>query len=146
LTNIYLVNGGEVAIDNLTIAQGGIGPWRRDFENGFVLVNPLQQPQTFSAADLAGKLNRTGVHRINGTQAPDVNNGQAVTDSLTLRPFDAIILLLIRFAPRCQITMRRIHPWWEPEGVPDAGQPPVRPSQPLVWSGRVVAQACRKLT
>ncbi|HTX37831.1 MAG TPA: hypothetical protein VME43_22535, partial [Bryobacteraceae bacterium] len=91
--NIYLVNGGEVAIDNLTIAQGGVGPWRRDFQNGFVLVNPLQQAYTFSAADLAGSLNRTGIHRISGTQAPDINNGQAVTDELTIASFDAIILL-----------------------------------------------------
>jgi len=85
--------GGKVAIDNIHIYQGGMGAWRRDFENGFVLVNPLQNPQTFSAVDLAGALNRTGIHRINGTQAPDINNGQAVTADLTLGPFDAIILL-----------------------------------------------------
>ncbi len=85
--------GGQIAIDNFTVYQGGVGPWRRDFENGFVLVNPLAQPHTFSAADLAGTLHRTAVHRINGTQAPDINNGQPVTDSLTLGPFDAIILL-----------------------------------------------------
>jgi uncharacterized protein (TIGR03437 family) len=90
--------GGKIAIDNLTIARGGAGPWRRDFENGFVLVNPLLQPHTFSAAELAGALNRTGVHRIKGTQAPDVNNGQPVTDSLTLAPFDAIVLLADRIA------------------------------------------------
>jgi hypothetical protein len=91
--NIYLDNGGEVAIDNLPIMQGGFGPWRRDFVNGFVLVNPLEQAYTFAASDLAGSLNRTGIHRINGTQAPDINNGQAVTGELTLAPFDAIILL-----------------------------------------------------
>ena len=91
--SIYVVNGGEVAIDNVTITEGNVGPWRRDFENGFVLVNPLAQPYTFSAADLAGNLNRTGIHRILGTQAPDVNNGQPVTGSLTLNSFDAIILL-----------------------------------------------------
>jgi uncharacterized protein (TIGR03437 family) len=87
------VGGGKVAIDNVRIVQGGVGPWRRDFEYGFVLVNPLAQPHTFSAADLAGNLNRTGIRRINGKQAPDVNNGQPVTDSLTLGPSDAIILL-----------------------------------------------------
>src|SRR5579885_1330186 len=63
------------------------------FENGFVLVNPLPQARTFSAAELAGTLHRTGIHRINGSQAPDINNGQAVTDDLTLGAFDAIILL-----------------------------------------------------
>ena len=91
---IYILDGGgEIAIDNFKIYQGGVGPWRRDFESGFVLVNPFSQPHTFSAADLAGSLNRTGIHRINGTQAPDINNGQAVTGDLTLGPFDAIILL-----------------------------------------------------
>jgi hypothetical protein len=85
--------GGQVAIDNLTIYQGGVGPWRRDFENGFVLVNPLSQPHTFSANDLAGSSSRTGIRRINGTQAPDINNGQAVIGGLTLGASDAIILL-----------------------------------------------------
>jgi uncharacterized protein (TIGR03437 family) len=88
--------GGKIAIDNLKIDRGGAGPWRRDFENGFVLVNPLLNPHTFSVAELAGTLNRTGIHRIKGTQAPDVNNGQPVTDSLTLAPFDAIVLLADR--------------------------------------------------
>lgn len=85
--------GGKIAIDNVKIYLGGVGPWRRDFENGFVLVNPFGQPQTFSAADLAGGLNRTGIHRINGTQALDINNGQPVSGDLTLGAFDAIILL-----------------------------------------------------
>jgi uncharacterized protein (TIGR03437 family) len=85
--------GGKVAIDNLRISRGGPGPWRRDFENGFVLVNPLLYPHTFSVTELAGRLNRTGIRRIKGTQAPEVNNGQAVTGDLTLGAFDAIILL-----------------------------------------------------
>jgi uncharacterized protein (TIGR03437 family) len=88
-----LSGGGKIAIDNVEIYQGGVGPWRRDFESGFVLVNPFAQPHTFSAAEIAGTLNRTGIHRIKGTQAPDINNGQLVNDSLTLGPFDAIIFL-----------------------------------------------------
>ncbi|HLK67611.1 MAG TPA: putative glycoside hydrolase [Bryobacteraceae bacterium] len=93
--SIYFTIGaaGKVAIDNIRITQNGTGPWRRDFENGFVLVNPFDDPHTFSAADLAGALNRTGIRRIRGTQAPDVNNGQRVTGSLTLAAFDAVILL-----------------------------------------------------
>ena len=85
--------GGKVAIDNVTIYQGGAGPWRRDFEGGFVLVNPFAQAHTFSAADLAGSFNRTGIRRINGSQAPEINNGQAVTGSLTLGSSDAMILV-----------------------------------------------------
>ena len=92
--SFYLVNGGgKVAIDNIKIFKGVSGPWRRDFENGFVLVNPYLTPYTFSASELAGTFKRTGIKRILGTQAPDVNNGQYVTGSLTLQPFDAIILL-----------------------------------------------------
>jgi uncharacterized protein (TIGR03437 family) len=92
--NILVLNGGgKVAIDNVKIYQGGVGPWRRDFENGFVLVNPFAQPHMFSATELAGALNRTRIHRILGTQAPDVNNGQPVTGDFTVGPFDAIILL-----------------------------------------------------
>jgi uncharacterized protein (TIGR03437 family) len=86
-------SGGRVAIDNIRITQNGTGAWRRDFENGFVVVNPFNQPHTFSAADLAGALNRTNIHRVKGTQAPDVNNGQPVADNLTLGAFDAVILL-----------------------------------------------------
>jgi uncharacterized protein (TIGR03437 family) len=85
--------GGSIAIDNFRIYQGGVGPWRRDFENGIAFVNPLSQPYTFTAAEIAGALNRTGMHRIKGTQAPDINNGQPVTGSFTVAPFDAIVLL-----------------------------------------------------
>jgi hypothetical protein len=85
--------GGKVAIDNIRVTQGGAGPWRRDFENGFVLVNPLHNSYTFTAEELSGLMGRTGIKRILGTQAPDVNNGLPVAESLTLQPFDAIILL-----------------------------------------------------
>jgi len=85
--------GGSIAIDNFRIYQGGVGPWRRDFENGIALVNPLSQPYAFTAAEIAGSLSRTGVRRIKGTQAPDVNSGQAVSGDLTIGPFDAIVLL-----------------------------------------------------
>lgn len=35
--------GGKIAIDNVQVIQGGAGPWRRDFENGFVLVIPCRR-------------------------------------------------------------------------------------------------------
>ncbi|MCH8297732.1 MAG: hypothetical protein IH873_06670 [Chloroflexi bacterium] len=87
------LGGGRVAIDDIRISEGGAGPWRRDFENGFVLVNPINVPHIFDAGELAGELGRTGIKRILGTQAPQVNNGQPVSGTLTLEPFDAIILL-----------------------------------------------------
>jgi hypothetical protein len=93
LTFQLLGGGGKVAVDNIRVYQGGADPWRRDFENGFVLVNPLSKPHTFTWIELTGSFNRTNIKRILGTQAPEVNNGQPVTDTLTLNPFDAIILL-----------------------------------------------------
>jgi uncharacterized protein (TIGR03437 family) len=90
--------GGKVSIDNMRIYRGGVGPWRRDFENGFVLVNSLEQPHTFSASELAGRFSRTNIRRIKGSQAPDVNNGQPITGDLTLGPMDAIVLLADRIA------------------------------------------------
>ena len=85
--------GGKIAVDNVRVTAGGAGPWRRDFENGFVLVNPINRSYTFNPEELAGQFNRTGIKRIKGTQAPDFNNGQPVTGTLTLKPFNAIILL-----------------------------------------------------
>jgi hypothetical protein len=93
LTFQLIGGGGKVAIDNIRVTQGGAGPWRRDFENGFVLVNPLNKPYTFTMDELSGDLERSGIKRILGTQSPEVNNGQSVVDNLVLQPFDAIILL-----------------------------------------------------
>jgi len=84
---------GVVAFDNIQIIEGGAGPWRRDFENGFLLVNPLPEPYTFTQSELSGCLGRTGIKRINGSQDRAVNNGKRVNGELTLAPFDAIILL-----------------------------------------------------
>jgi len=93
LTFQLIGGGGKVAIDNIRVTRGGAGPWRRDFERGFVLVNPLNKPYTFSLDELSGNFERTGIRRILGTQAPEVNNGQPVVEDLTLQPFDAIVLL-----------------------------------------------------
>jgi hypothetical protein len=96
-----LEGGGKVAVDNLKITKGGVGPWRRDFENGLVLINPLNLTYNFTAEELAGSFHRTGIKRIFGTQAPEVNNGQTVTAPLSLQPFSAIILLADRIGPAC---------------------------------------------
>jgi hypothetical protein len=62
--------------------QGGV--WRRDFDNGIVLVNPKGNgPQT---VNLGGTFKK-----LQGTQAPDVNDGSTVT-SVILQDRDGIIL------------------------------------------------------
>jgi len=77
---------------NLGAAQGASPPtaawqsgvWRRDYDNGIVLVNPKGNgPQT---VDLGGTF-----RKLSGTQDPATNNGLAVT-SVTLLDRDGIIL------------------------------------------------------
>jgi hypothetical protein len=94
------LSAGKVAIDDLVITEGGAGPWRRDFENGIVLVNPCRAPARFDLKTISGDLGRTVIRRINGTQAPEVNSGAPVTGELVLQPFDAIILLADHRAAR----------------------------------------------
>jgi putative glycosyl hydrolase-like family 15 (GHL15) protein len=59
------------------------GVWRRDFENGVVLVNPTAMTQTVSV--------EPGLRRLAGRQDAAVNNGSAVSQ-LALGPKDGIVL------------------------------------------------------
>ena len=61
------------------------GVWRRDFDNGIVLVNPKGNgPQTVTL--------ETSYIKIKGTQDPATNSGQTVT-TVTLKDRDGIVLL-----------------------------------------------------
>ncbi|MCX7030678.1 MAG: putative glycoside hydrolase [Spirochaetes bacterium] len=91
--SLFLSSAGRMAFDDIAVMEAGAGPWRRDFENGIVVVNPLRATQTIGVPQLAGDATRTGIRRIRGTQAPEVNSGAPVTDALVLEPFDAIVLL-----------------------------------------------------
>ena len=53
--------------------------WRRDFENGIVLVNPTPEAMFVSLAQIQGPLRRTNIRRIKGNQVPAWNSGAAVT-------------------------------------------------------------------
>jgi Hypothetical glycosyl hydrolase family 15 len=77
------------------------GVYRRDFENGVVLVNPRGNGAV--TVDLGEDF-----RRINGTQAPQINDGQA-TRTVSLKDRDGIVLL--RFNPQ---EMAKPKP---PEGV-----------------------------
>lgn len=57
--------------------------WRRDFENGIVLVNPAGAPRTVAVGP--------GLRRLSGGQDPAVNNGAAVSQ-VTLGAKDGIVL------------------------------------------------------
>ena len=75
------------AVDGPQLAPWSNGVYRREFQNGLVLVNPL------------GNGTRTvnvgaGWRRFQGTQDPVHNNGQAAS-SITLEAQDAILLVRV---------------------------------------------------
>jgi Hypothetical glycosyl hydrolase family 15 len=59
------------------------GVWRRDFQNGVVLVNPTSETRTVNV--------ESGLRRLAGTQDPAVNSGSAVSQ-VSIRPKDGIVL------------------------------------------------------
>jgi len=59
------------------------GVWRRDFQNGVVLVNPAIVSRKVTVG--------SGLRRLAGTQDPAVNDG-AVASQVTLGPKDGIVL------------------------------------------------------
>lgn len=76
-------NGG------LTVYQNGV--WRRDFQNGIVLVNPKGNgTQTVSL--------ETSYKHLSGSQDPSVNNGATVT-TVTLNDRDGVILQRLTSVP-----------------------------------------------
>lgn len=78
---------GNVWFNDVQLHTGGSDVFRRDFENGIVVVNGSWQTQT---VDLGGSF-----RKINGLQNPSFNDGSLVS-SVTLRPQDAIVLLRFR--------------------------------------------------
>jgi hypothetical protein len=75
---------GETWFDDVHFQQGATNVWRRDFENGSVLVNP-------SSFTLSVPLGAT-MRRIAGSVDPLVNNG-ATSATATLGPESALFLL-----------------------------------------------------
>ncbi len=94
--SLMLVSAGSLSFDDIMVTEGGAGPWKRDFENGIVVVNPLRRTVVIDQSELSGDFRRSGVHRIRGSQAPQVNSGAPVPGALTLEPFDAVVLLADR--------------------------------------------------
>lgn len=93
-----LTDTGSVAIDNVRLLEATGGVWRRDFENGIVLVNPTPEPLYVSQYEIAGPRNRTSIRRIRGTQVPTWNDGAPVTAGIWLGSGDGIVLLAARDA------------------------------------------------
>ena len=62
------------------------GIWSRSYSHGLVLVNPSSSASATIAVP-------AGYTRLLGSQAPSVNNGQAVSGSVTLAPRDGLLLI-----------------------------------------------------
>lgn len=75
---------GSVWLDEVRLLVGSDHLWRRDYEGGIALVN---------ATDEALRVPLGGTfQKIDGSQAPEVNDGSLV-DEVTLPPHDGLILL-----------------------------------------------------
>lgn len=96
---VSILDDATISFDNIRLLDSPGGVFRRDFENGIVLVNPNPEPLSVSLAQISGPMNRTGIKRIRGQQAPAWNNGQTVTGSLVIPSGDGIVLLADRVAP-----------------------------------------------
>jgi len=79
---------GSVWLDNVQLQEGNQNVWRRDYEDGIVLVNATNTSRTI---DLKGEF-----QKILGTQVPEINDGSIVT-KIELQPYDGIILLRVGF-------------------------------------------------
>ena len=75
---------GDVWLDDVHFQEGATNLYRRDFQNGTVLVNPAARPLMVSL--------ETPFRKILGTADPVVNDGSWVTE-VAVPPGDAIFLL-----------------------------------------------------
>ncbi|MDD5342703.1 MAG: putative glycoside hydrolase [Patescibacteria group bacterium] len=87
--DVYLGDPVTEASNTTSPKSSGVaeGVWRRDFENGIVLVNSTSSKQTVDLGE--------GYEKLLGTQSP-VNSGEVVS-SVTLSGHDGIILLKRQF-------------------------------------------------
>ncbi len=75
---------GTVWLDDVRLQEGSNEVWRRDYENGAVLLNATSVTQTIPL--------HTAMRHIAGTQDPAINDGR-VTTKVVLPPHDGLILL-----------------------------------------------------
>ncbi|MCX7016344.1 MAG: hypothetical protein NTW86_27945, partial [Candidatus Sumerlaeota bacterium] len=81
---------GRARIAGLRVREGCAEVFARRFEHGLALANgSAVASYTFNISEIGGG---RAYRRFQGAQAPDVNNGQPVGDTLTLPPRDGILL------------------------------------------------------
>jgi hypothetical protein len=59
--------------------------WGREYTGGYAVVNPCNTAQDV-------ELPPGQWQRLSGTQVPEVNTGAAVSGTITVPPYDALIL------------------------------------------------------
>ncbi len=82
---------GDIFLDKVTLQQGDPNVWKREFEQGMVVVNATGQTQTALALPSAGTGHSWS--RINGTQDHTTNNGAGSQTSITIQPGDAVLFI-----------------------------------------------------
>jgi hypothetical protein len=92
---------GDVWFDDVHFQAGATSVWRRDFQNGIVLVNPTELPLNVPL--------ETTFRRIQGTRAPTVNNG-ALSTTTTLPPHDALFMLRAALDRTRPAAVQDLHP------------------------------------
>jgi hypothetical protein len=84
LTFFMGLDPGDVWLDDVHFQPGATSVWRRDFQNGIVLVNPTELPLD---VPLEGPF-----RRIRGVSAPSVNDG-TLANTMHVLPYDGLFLL-----------------------------------------------------
>lgn len=88
-TDYYLLfgmlNDGVIVLDDIEIQESANSVWRRNFDNGVILVN--QGPDTVSVAL------ESMYYALDGIQDPIINHGLLIGDSIVIPPRDSRLLL-----------------------------------------------------
>ncbi|MBI5711151.1 MAG: carbohydrate binding domain-containing protein [Candidatus Eisenbacteria bacterium] len=103
------LDAGSVWLDDAHFQPGATNLYRRDFTNGFVLVNPSDAALTVPLGVTAQK--------ILGTADPATNDGSLVTQ-VTVPAADALFLLSQDRVPPAAIRDLRLNPLASPGAVP----------------------------
>ena len=90
---VFQIGGdlGPVRIAKLRLREGCADVYARRFENGLVLANG--SGITGHRFDIRSIGDGRSYRRFEGLQAPDINNGKPVDDSVTLPPLEGLLLL-----------------------------------------------------
>jgi len=101
LTFWFGMQAGDVWFDDVHFQTGVSSVWRRDFQNGIVLVNPTELTLNVGLED--------SYRRILGVHETTVNNG-AQSTSTTIGPYDALFLLRGQLDRTRPAAVQDLHP------------------------------------